>query len=774
MAELPIIMRFRDEASRLIQGVGRELQGLEQSASRAGLQTAALEQRSSLLAQEMSRLGKEVAQGKISVDQAEKEFDKFESTLAKVEAQAEETQGVFGRMRSGVSQAGQAWTQLATPIQSTIAILQQAKQAAQEAYQYVGEGAQMSLAEDRFAALTRSVGTTSDALLGDLKIATRGTVSDFELMNGASQLLNLGLTKTAEETVRLGSVAGKLNWDMNVLGLTIANQSTMRLDALGLSMTDVQGRAEALRAQGMATDQAFKFAIIEAGEAKLQLLGDSADTAAGKLKILETNAANLSENFKSTFSEELITNVNDLAGGIFETQEGASQLGDTLGQVAVAALLFSNSAAIAKKNIGEAQGATGQATEGMRQSKSAVEDERRAVIASMTAYDDRTEAIGAHNRILVEANTLLANEAAILYNETSPAYAELQDKLEQSTYHLSENEAMVAQANARLVEWGQTIPAVTGAIYASDEAVAAYNARLGEYYLQAQNTVDGTFDVAAAFTESASQLGANANQLAAIQMAFGDLEPAQAEAILKQAALSAEVARLTQEIITGNMTVYEARDAYLAFQEGLNSSQILVNEATGSVLLMNDAMVGSSSAIGSLQTDLDSFSTGGAVSETQAFLDRLNSIPRDIDVNVNVHGGDTSGANYGGGGYQQYSRGGRVRGGIPGRDSVPALLMPDEEVLTVDEARQYRQLRQSGALSGLARPYQASGARDSAVATSSRETVINAPINITIPVTGGVADRNAAQQIANLVAKEVTEQLNRLGVVTSNRVRLNV
>jgi hypothetical protein len=47
-----------------------------------------------------------------------------------------------------------------------------------------------------------------------------------------------------------------------------------------------------------------------------------------------------------------------------------------------------------------------------------------------------------------------------------------------------------------------------------------------------------------------------------------------------------------------------------------------------------------------------------------------------------------------------YSKGGDVRGGTPGQDSVPALLMPGERVLTVAENRRYRLGLRSAGLSG--------------------------------------------------------------------------
>jgi len=233
--------------------------------------------------------------------------------------------------KSALTSAGEAWNKHATTVNQSLEVLGKVGRAAQEAYQYISEGTQLATTARQFDALSNSIGSTSDALLGELKAATRGTISDANLMASATSIMSLGLADTSEETVRLASLVGKLGWDMNQVTLTLANQSTMRLDALGLSVTDVTSRVDAFRAAGYSADQAFKFAILEAGEEKVTLLGDSADTTAGKLKILETNVANAGDAFKTAFSENFILNLNATASGLFEVEENATSLFSKLG-----------------------------------------------------------------------------------------------------------------------------------------------------------------------------------------------------------------------------------------------------------------------------------------------------------------------------------------------------------------------------------------------------------------------------------------------------------
>lgn len=193
--------------------------------------------------------------------------------------------------------------------------------AAGKAWAMIKEGAALDLARGRFDNLSKSINTTGDALLGKLRDATHGMVSDAQLVASASDMMNLGFAKTEEQAVRLTSVAGQLGWNMQQLTLTLANQSTMRLDALGLSVGEVTGRFKELKAEGVNVQDAFQLAVIEAGEAKLGLLGSAADTAAGQLQQLNASG----ENLKNTFSS-LALDLFSAAGGIEAVGNAASNL----------------------------------------------------------------------------------------------------------------------------------------------------------------------------------------------------------------------------------------------------------------------------------------------------------------------------------------------------------------------------------------------------------------------------------------------------------------
>src|SRR5690606_2445834 len=134
----------------------------------------------------------------------------------------------------------------------------------------------------RFDKLAHSIGSTSDAMLGDLRTATKGMISDMELMASASQIISLRLADNEGQVTRLATVVGTLGWDMQQVILTFANMSTMRLDALGLSVEEVKTKAAELEAAGMSAQEAFKEAVILAGEARLDAGGVSESEKAFK------------------------------------------------------------------------------------------------------------------------------------------------------------------------------------------------------------------------------------------------------------------------------------------------------------------------------------------------------------------------------------------------------------------------------------------------------------------------------------------------------------
>jgi hypothetical protein len=190
------------------------------------------------------------------------------------------------------------------------------------------EGADLERTREKFDRLTASIGTTSEALMTDMQEATQGLKSDAELASLATDLLSLGLAKSHDEAVRMSNVAGQLNMDMNQLVLTLTNMTTMRFDALGVSVDGFKEKVAELEDQGMSTNEAFTEAFLQQAEKQLDLVGSAAGTNAGKIQKMEAELANLADTVKlklapviADLAENISKNIN-----VTESQVDASRM----------------------------------------------------------------------------------------------------------------------------------------------------------------------------------------------------------------------------------------------------------------------------------------------------------------------------------------------------------------------------------------------------------------------------------------------------------------
>lgn len=154
--------------------------------------------------------------------------------------------------------------------------------AAKGAYEVISQGAELAVIEQQFNALNESIGGTEDSLT-QLRLVTGGMISDAKLMSGASDLISLGIASNQEEMLQWSKVVGGLNLDLQVLGLTLANNSKARLDSLGLSLEAVNAKTEEFVKAGKSADEAFDLAVLDGLNARMELLGDATETSAGQL-----------------------------------------------------------------------------------------------------------------------------------------------------------------------------------------------------------------------------------------------------------------------------------------------------------------------------------------------------------------------------------------------------------------------------------------------------------------------------------------------------------
>lgn len=262
---------------------------------------------------------------------------------------------------NGAKLASVSMSTLAPAVMGVGAALGGAAAAAGQLYTMLKDAAPLVTTQERFAKLADSINTTSDALLGKLREATMGIMSDMQLMGSATQLMSLGLVKNEEQVVRLATVAGRLNWNMDQLVLTFANMSKLRLDALGLSVEEVVAKSNELKAAGMSAQDAWKEAVIQAGEARLDVMGLSQAELA--IKQLETAVKNAGDQFKVSFAVEAtqsLTATKDAAIDLTEVLGGiATEAGGWLG-TQLSVLGLGTAIRMTKKDIEELGGSTSE------------------------------------------------------------------------------------------------------------------------------------------------------------------------------------------------------------------------------------------------------------------------------------------------------------------------------------------------------------------------------------------------------------------------------
>ena len=225
---------------------------------------------------------------------------------------------------------GSSWAGVLTGLNSGIAIAQQVVQAVKKVYETAREGAELEYLQSRFDNLATSIDTTSRALLGDMRDATQGMYSDSELMASATDFMSLGLAKTHDEVVRLASVSGALNMNMNQLVLTLTNQTTMRFDALGVSVDGFDEKVKALEASGLSASEAFNEAFLQQAEEQIQRVGSAADESIGDFMRLEASFSNWAAVVKTDISTILSPAIKDLADKLGGAADFQNTLNDAL------------------------------------------------------------------------------------------------------------------------------------------------------------------------------------------------------------------------------------------------------------------------------------------------------------------------------------------------------------------------------------------------------------------------------------------------------------
>jgi hypothetical protein len=200
------------------------------------------------------------------------------------------------------AQMGQAFTSSLMGIIGPAAAAGVALQALSQTGALIQLGAQAQQTQLRFEGLATAAGTTGEALLGAMRSASAGTISDLNLELAANRANLLGVADSAKEFSVLMEIARSRAQDMGISTTQAFNDlitglgrgSALILDNLGITVSVTEANkayAAQLGKNASALSeaeqkQALINAVLDQGKASLEAAGGAAETNAAKLERL--------------------------------------------------------------------------------------------------------------------------------------------------------------------------------------------------------------------------------------------------------------------------------------------------------------------------------------------------------------------------------------------------------------------------------------------------------------------------------------------------------
>jgi hypothetical protein len=528
-----------------------------------------------------------------------------------------------------IAAAGNAWRGMATGLAVASAAFVGVGLAAQQAYATLRAGAELQTTTERFGKLAASIGTTADVMLGKLREATKGMISDAELMASASGIVSLKLADNEEQVVRLATVVGTLGWDMQQVILTFANLSTMRLDALGLSVDEVKQKQKELMDQGMSTAAAFKEAVIQAGEARLDVGGVSeseqafkqAEAAVTNFKnaVLESTIATLSQAgaFESlAATANSIQLATDFRGELAALrEEGAittvewlgllntlSQSGAAAAEVELAGIIMRDSLTDTDDEINNQLGAwqVWQRTVSI-QTGYAAQTAAANMNAILVGLLGISNGLGDTSAFLPQADEfdyLAAGARAGKDYRSGLAIEARQARIDQNLQFVRHDPSFIASgrevrnemeyATAAAYGYSSALGSMTSAEQEAADAhsrfLSSFNEELRAAPEDGLYNAEGVANVEAvnkALYEQVEAAGASAATLALLGVATGQFTQEQAEAALKAAVLQEQIRAIAASVAAGDLSIGDALGQLNQAREALDASNLAAVAGTG-------------------------------------------------------------------------------------------------------------------------------------------------------------------------------------------------
>jgi hypothetical protein len=169
-------------------------------------------------------------------------------------------------------------------------------------------GMETQRTETLFRSFGAQIGNTT-TLLDRLRTATRGTVTDLDLMNASSSMLSMGIAKNADEVARLVDIGvtfaqargEDVSASLQNLSMLLSNQSFLRLDTLGISSAEVRELSNGYRAAGMDSASAFTQAFLDVAEGmapQMNAVAEATITPFQRMRVeIENITSDIADNF---------------------------------------------------------------------------------------------------------------------------------------------------------------------------------------------------------------------------------------------------------------------------------------------------------------------------------------------------------------------------------------------------------------------------------------------------------------------------------------------
>lgn len=483
-----------------------------------------------------------------------------QTQLARLEQQAAGADRLSRALSGATSVAAQFGIALAVPA------------IAQGAVELARTGAEADLVRQRFDGLAAAAGTTGQALLDALRVASGGEISDLNLQLAANRAQLLGVADSAQEFATLMSIARDRAQQMGIstsqafndLVTGLGRGSALILDNLGITVSVTEANEAYAASIGKTVSQLSeeekKIALINAvlvqGQASLTATGGAIDSDAAAFQRLGAQGENAANQIGLAISNVIVPGVKLLGDALAQVGQGFevlntldTRINQTSGALISGSATFAEYAQRSKAAADELFALGGivfpQLTEAQfqyAQSLIASGTSAEEAAAKAAALTQTFNQIAGLQRALAEDNTISAaasrdlvaglQEIAIAGGPAGATALQLAEAYQRNTITAQELAAILPQLAA-----AQTFEANAAQFAASayDSHTAAVKGSTSAVSAEAQALVDETSKKLES-AQAAEQLAAFQASLAALgnQVAGGLATSADAAAILAQ------------------------------------------------------------------------------------------------------------------------------------------------------------------------------------------------------------------------------------------------